>query len=834
MNARVLAQTKPSAKSVIPPVHSNLLQRKCACGSKLGPSSECEECRKQRESKTLHRTTGQPSSLTDHSSEVPPIVHEVLRSPGQPLDAATRAFMEPRLGHDFSSVRVHSDARAADSAQAVNACAYTIGSQIVFDRSRYAPETLEGRRLLVHELVHVVQQGASDNAGTQVDNTAPKTILPSKSPVYESLEVEADLAGAHFGDSYGGRKVIAGHGIGPTRHWGLTSIIQRKERSESARHQKAAQFRVERDHGRRGSYFIHFSEQKTREEVVEILFTSGSLPEGFQLEHEGGAMLGRDWKFRSLSGEIDVTSFTKFSAEFRKHFGVGMLEKTAEESAAHRAKYEAFMDSRPSYLGGQSVREAFQECRDHKVPAQVTAEGEKAALITRGLSAKPGPGCWGKRSGYFYYIGWQEGFGTELQVKSAPTSEQISKDWEWWLNQGFSLNDAELQELELQNWVLRQVVFSFASALSSAPGAVRRPQLPTSTAAKVGQLTGKAVETYAAWKAALGKEVTPGDLYLMALGGAIETAASSLGAIRRSFGGGPTAAGPTEITTEVQGKGPPAAAPKVLPKDVVPPEPRPAPPAKRAAVGTPEPVKPPKPTTQLEMEQPLVKSPPQQKQLTAGPPTPPRRQHQQLQPVGQRLEKSPTGTEGEERSLVKDTPGAQHQQLQQQQSKRQPTPGANVAEEDLARIRQLSEWEKKNKLTGDVQGLQERLRSNDPQTLNEAQAEFNEAKERITNGEKWHVEEYEDPRHQTPRQTRISTAEKSELQDSEWLKKRLPAEKDRREFMDWLKKGHKEGELGQELKPGEKGKEGHEHISPGSAEAENKVREWEQEKGRRK
>ena len=90
---------------------------------------------------------------------VPPIVHEVLRSPGQPLDAPTRAFFEPRLGHDFSKVRVHTDARAAESARAVNALAYTVKQDIAFGEGQYAPGAAEGRRLLAHELAHTVQQG---------------------------------------------------------------------------------------------------------------------------------------------------------------------------------------------------------------------------------------------------------------------------------------------------------------------------------------------------------------------------------------------------------------------------------------------------------------------------------------------------------------------------------------------------------------------------------------------------------------------------------------------------------------------------------------------------
>jgi hypothetical protein len=90
----------------------------------------------------------------------PAIVNDVLRSPGQPLDAATRAFMEPRFGHDFSTVRVHSDARAAAAASAINARAFTSNRSVVFGADQYAPQTESGRRLVAHELTHVVQQRA--------------------------------------------------------------------------------------------------------------------------------------------------------------------------------------------------------------------------------------------------------------------------------------------------------------------------------------------------------------------------------------------------------------------------------------------------------------------------------------------------------------------------------------------------------------------------------------------------------------------------------------------------------------------------------------------------
>jgi outer membrane protein OmpA-like peptidoglycan-associated protein len=98
------------------------------------------------------------SSGQSEPSVVPPVVHEVLNSLGQPLDTGTRAFFEPRFGSDFSAVRVHTDAKAAESARAVNALAYTVGRNIVFGEGQHAPQTTAGRRLMAHELTHSLQQ----------------------------------------------------------------------------------------------------------------------------------------------------------------------------------------------------------------------------------------------------------------------------------------------------------------------------------------------------------------------------------------------------------------------------------------------------------------------------------------------------------------------------------------------------------------------------------------------------------------------------------------------------------------------------------------------------
>lgn len=148
-------QTKAAAPSPGPffmPARAGLLQRACACGTHTVGGAACDACRK-RPVPLQRRPAGHAEV-----SEIPPVVHDVLGSAGRPLDPAARAFMESRFQHDFSHVRVHTDARAAESALALNALAYTVGHQLVFAEGRYAPHTAEGRRLLAHELTHVVQQ----------------------------------------------------------------------------------------------------------------------------------------------------------------------------------------------------------------------------------------------------------------------------------------------------------------------------------------------------------------------------------------------------------------------------------------------------------------------------------------------------------------------------------------------------------------------------------------------------------------------------------------------------------------------------------------------------
>ena len=189
-----------------------LMRQTCACGGAVGPTGECAECRRkrllegtvqtkmrinqpgdrfEREADRMAEQVMQapvpqlqrqveneeeeeeellmPKQVVQNSAaakggEAPAVVHDVLRSPGRPLDRETQNFMGSHFGFNFDRVRVHTDPSAAQSAAAVNARAYTVGNNVVFGSGQYAPDTYVGRRLLAHELVHVMQQTGREAA----------------------------------------------------------------------------------------------------------------------------------------------------------------------------------------------------------------------------------------------------------------------------------------------------------------------------------------------------------------------------------------------------------------------------------------------------------------------------------------------------------------------------------------------------------------------------------------------------------------------------------------------------------------------------------------------
>lgn len=129
----------------------------------LRPQESNEVKKEKKDEEPLSRKESVPGAPV---GAVLPVVNQVLHASGQPLDAASRNFFSARLGHDFSHVHVHTDARADESARAVNALAYTVGQDIVFGFGQFQPDTHSGKQLLAHELVHVLQQSGKPGKAT--------------------------------------------------------------------------------------------------------------------------------------------------------------------------------------------------------------------------------------------------------------------------------------------------------------------------------------------------------------------------------------------------------------------------------------------------------------------------------------------------------------------------------------------------------------------------------------------------------------------------------------------------------------------------------------------
>src|SRR5438105_4166117 len=118
----------------------------------------------------LQKTAGNATVSAALEEQEPSLVKNVVGSGGgSPLDSDTKGFMESRMGADFSDVRVHTDAKASESARSVQAHAYTVGSDVVFQSGQYTPENDSGKRMLAHELTHVVQQRSGPVAGTPAE-----------------------------------------------------------------------------------------------------------------------------------------------------------------------------------------------------------------------------------------------------------------------------------------------------------------------------------------------------------------------------------------------------------------------------------------------------------------------------------------------------------------------------------------------------------------------------------------------------------------------------------------------------------------------------------------
>lgn len=202
MSARAVISTQKLAATHVTPPNSGFLQRQCACGNHTVAGGTCEGCSKNKllgpqtklkvnqpgdiYEREADRIADQVMATPAHSAvsdaplriqrfseqsnglmdAAPASVGQALASPGTLLDPMLRQDMEQRFGHDFSRVRLHSGAAAEQSARDVNAHAYTVGHDIVFGAGQFAPGTNDGRRLIAHELTHVVQQETALSAAS--------------------------------------------------------------------------------------------------------------------------------------------------------------------------------------------------------------------------------------------------------------------------------------------------------------------------------------------------------------------------------------------------------------------------------------------------------------------------------------------------------------------------------------------------------------------------------------------------------------------------------------------------------------------------------------------
>ena len=152
----------------------------------------------------LQRAVGN-SGVTAMLDEERSPVHDVISSGGRPLEPDVRDDMESRLGHDFGDVRVHDDGAAHESAKAVNAHAYTVGSNVVFQRDKYDPSSTDGRTMLAHELTHVVQQrsgpvdGTSAPGGIKVSDPSDRFEREAVSNAERAMSAPAPVSAAPSG-----------------------------------------------------------------------------------------------------------------------------------------------------------------------------------------------------------------------------------------------------------------------------------------------------------------------------------------------------------------------------------------------------------------------------------------------------------------------------------------------------------------------------------------------------------------------------------------------------------------------------------------------------------
>ena len=493
-NQALLRSGRAGAMPPQPPLRPSQtirLQRKCACGNPSVAGGECEECKakkglglqtkltinepgdsyEQEADRVAEQVMAAPlhsavsavppriqryaASSTTGADMAPASVDQALASSGSPLEPALRQDMEQRFGHDLSQVRIHTGVGAEKSARDLNANAYTAGQNIVFGMGQFAPGTYEGRRLLAHELTHVVQQSGGNRVYLYQGNEM-RTLPCIKSELQDT---------ANFGVI---RRQPGGGG---------------KQRASSKK--TAPVWEFQRSAETPNEIRFEFSEWIFEYEVLPFLFTDGKLPPGFKLESTSNPTTR--WKLTLPLGVPTSEGVGKLRTAVLNRIMdpyYATLSLTPEETASYRERVDRQMDTYLDFLG-MTAREALE-----KYP------------IT----------WWGKKGGYFIYIGFDTAESRNRILTAYPMSADkvINSDIEFWLSQGHTLREA-LEKTE-QQWrsIVIQAISAYASVLASAPGGAIAGSAPIAKLDIGMTVGGTVVSAYYAWKSALESHEEPG------------------------------------------------------------------------------------------------------------------------------------------------------------------------------------------------------------------------------------------------------------------------------------------------------------------------------------
>ncbi|MFN0140303.1 MAG: DUF4157 domain-containing protein [Pyrinomonadaceae bacterium] len=173
----------------------NSIHRKC---------DRCEDAEEQTtEMAVMRKEAFASAAATPPPADTPPSIKNVINSGGQPLDSQTRKFFEPRLGYDLGSIRIHTGSTAGESARAIDARAYTLGNNIVLGNGEYKPESESGKRLLAHELAHVVQQSGTSQNSTGGIRVERKLDVPTIQRACGTASIAAALRSSGAPDCVG-------------------------------------------------------------------------------------------------------------------------------------------------------------------------------------------------------------------------------------------------------------------------------------------------------------------------------------------------------------------------------------------------------------------------------------------------------------------------------------------------------------------------------------------------------------------------------------------------------------------------------------------------------